>query len=384
MARILNLIHQRTVMIRSIFALFFVLSVSFDSMSQISDKENFGLFNYGLSIDVEKDQEIQFFEPWEGIEQEIPKSISLEPFVPKVRSQGASENSGGWAVGYYFASTEWAMITNQSTIAVATAFAYDPLYLNKAASIDGDGCSGEVYLSDLCQNLIDKGAKRMNIDPSDCDPTIDFDESRSLLDFQELLRLTGHDGPDSNNILSVKYALANYHAVVFSMNAPESFEYVSRDGLFRPSQAERDRSTPTNAHALTIVGFDDELFGGAFRVVNSWGTEWGDKGYCWISYDDFNRFQEAAYMIYTELKVPDLVDYGAESNGFGRQHIKKNGFFEGTLDAKGKPDKGIYMNEALKKGRGGSRYMMRLVKKHGGFLVYTDDNFEIPIAAVIY
>ncbi|GAB5418924.1 MAG: hypothetical protein Crog3KO_00950 [Crocinitomicaceae bacterium] len=353
-------------------------------MSQISDRENVGVYQFGLSIDVDKDEEISYFEPWEGIEMEIPKSISLEPFVPKVRSQGDAENSGGWAVGYYFASTEWAMISNQSNKAVATAFAYDPLYLNKAASIDGDGCSGEVYLSDLCQNLIDNGAKRLNIDPSDCNPTASLDKSHSLLDFQEMMRLTSHNGPDSNNILSVKYALANYHAVVFSMNVPESFEYVARDGMFRPSQAERDRATPTQAHALTIVGFDDDLFGGAFRVVNSWGTEWGDEGYCWISYDDFNRFQQAAYMIYTELKVPDLVAYGVEENGFGRKHIKKHGFFEGILDEKGRPDKGIYMNEALKKGRGGSRFMKRLVKKHGGFLIYTEDNFDIPIAAVIY
>ncbi len=384
MARILKCYHQRTLMHRLAIILIYISSSTFVSISQISDKENVGVYKFGLSIDTDKDEEIPYFEPWEGIEMEIPNAISLEPFVPKVRSQGDSENSGGWAVGYYFASTEWAMISNQSNKAVATAFAYDPWFLNQASSLDGDGCSGEVYLSDLCQNLVDNGAKRLNIEPSDCHPTATFDKSHSLLDFQEVMRLTRQDGPDSNNILSVKYALANYHAVVFSMNVPESFEYVARDGMFRPSQAERDRTTPTNAHALTIVGFDDDLFGGAFRVVNSWGTEWGDEGYCWISYEDFNRFQQAAYMIYTELKVPDLVAYGAEENGFGRQHIKKHGFFEGFLDEKGRPDKGIYMNEALKKGRGGSRYMKRLVKKHGGFLIYTEDNFEIPIAAVIY
>lgn len=384
MARLLN--HEIQIIRMKQLALLVAFSscITFVSLGQISDQEMVMQFNCGLSIDPSKDQEVQFFEPWEGIEMEIPNSVSLEPFVPKVLSQGAYENSGGWAVGYYFATTEWAMITNQSNKAIIDAFAYDPLYLNKAASIGGNGCSGEVYLSDLCQNLVDNGAKRRNIDPSDCDPTIGFDKSHSLLDFQEMLRITDKNGVDSNNILSVKYALGNYHAVVFSMNVPESFQYVARDGLFRPSEDEHAGNTPTRGHALTIVGFDDDLYGGAFRVVNSWGTEWGDEGYCWISYEDFNRFQEAAYMIYTELKIPDLVAYGAEADGFGRQHIKKHGFFEGVLDEKGRPDKGIYINESLKKGRGGSRYMKRLVKKHGGFLLYSEENFDIPIAAVIY
>jgi C1A family cysteine protease len=36
-------------------------------------------------------------------------------------------------------------------------------------------------------------------------------------------------------------------------------------------------------HAMAIVGYDNSKQ--AFRVVNSWGPDWGDKGFCWISYD---------------------------------------------------------------------------------------------------
>jgi hypothetical protein len=41
-------------------------------------------------------------------------------------------------------------------------------------------------------------------------------------------------------------------------------------------------------HAVTIVGYDDTLATndgpGAFRLVNSWGTGFGDNGYFWMSY----------------------------------------------------------------------------------------------------
>lgn len=371
-------------MVRAIPILILSVVITFALNAQDSNSLINNLYPTGLSMDAEKDSVVYLFEPWEGIEIDIPNAISLEDFVPNVRNQGTYKNSGGWAVGYYLASTEWALITNQSNKSMITAFAYDPFFLNNTSGEEANGCGGEVFLPDLCFKLVDNGAKRLNIDQADCDDTPVFKKEHSLLDFEEIMRLTGRDISKEKNLLSVKYALANLHPVVFSMHIPESFQYVARDGLFRPSQDERDKNTPTRAHALTIVGFDDELYGGAFRVVNSWGTEWGDNGYCWITYDDFQIFQESAYMIYTELKVPDLVAYGAEKDGFGRKHIKKNGFFEGFLDSKGRPDKGIYMNESLKKGGGGSRYMKRLIKKNGGFLIYSEDNFKIPIAAVIY
>jgi hypothetical protein len=45
---------------------------------------------------------------------------------------------------------------------------------------------------------------------------------------------------------------------------------------------------PQGAHAVTIVGYDDTMSTrdghGAFRLVNSMGTAWGDSGYFWMSY----------------------------------------------------------------------------------------------------
>lgn len=40
---------------------------------------------------------------------------------------------------------------------------------------------------------------------------------------------------------------------------------------------------PHGLHAMTIVGADDRRQ--AFLVANSWGTEWNQRGYCWVSYD---------------------------------------------------------------------------------------------------
>lgn len=95
--------------------------------------------------------------------------------------------------------------------------------------------------------------------------------------------------PDMN---SKKTALTTNHAVVFGIAVYDSFESdnATKTGLIpMPEPTE----TMLGGHAMAIIGYDDnKVIGkskGAFEVRNSWGTSWGDKGYCWIPYDYLNN-----------------------------------------------------------------------------------------------
>jgi hypothetical protein len=44
---------------------------------------------------------------------------------------------------------------------------------------------------------------------------------------------------------------------------------------------------PLEKHAMVICGYDDNI--NAFRVLNSWGTGWGNGGFIWIDYDFFKE-----------------------------------------------------------------------------------------------
>lgn len=63
--------------------------------------------------------------------------------------------------------------------------------------------------------------------------------------------------------------------VHLSMNTGTTFSDVGRDGLFNAAEAP---SGVHGRHAMLIVGY----IGNFFIVKNSWGTDWGDKGYCYI------------------------------------------------------------------------------------------------------
>lgn len=60
-------------------------------------------------------------------------------------------------------------------------------------------------------------------------------------------------------------------------------------------------------HAMTLCGYDDSQ--NAFKVVNSWGTSWGDQGYIWVDYDFFvgnsGEFCFAAFVADSENTNPD-------------------------------------------------------------------------------
>ena len=79
--------------------------------------------------------------------------------------------------------------------------------------------------------------------------------------------------------------------MMFGFTVYDSIKYAKTTGEI-PYPSEKDEVE--GGHALTSVGFDDakvivhlgsgESTKGALLIRNSWGSEWGDQGYGWISY----------------------------------------------------------------------------------------------------
>jgi C1A family cysteine protease len=79
-----------------------------------------------------------------------------------------------------------------------------------------------------------------------------------------------------------KAALASGFPVVFGFSVYKSFEsaQVAQTGdVSMPS----GNDAMLGGHAVLMVGYDDDT--GRVRVRNSWGTDWGDKGYFTMPYE---------------------------------------------------------------------------------------------------
>jgi len=83
------------------------------------------------------------------------------------------------------------------------------------------------------------------------------------------------DGIGVNRLIQIKQALSAGYPVVFGTKVAESFKHVKSDAIvFNPNGGW------IGGHAMVIVGWSETKQ--AFEVRNSWGEDWGVKGYCWM------------------------------------------------------------------------------------------------------
>jgi len=93
----------------------------------------------------------------------------------------------------------------------------------------------------------------------------------------------------SSDQTAIKTMLVNKHAIITSVDLDQSFINAGSNFIWKSYTTGRSIS-----HALIICGYDDARH--AYKVMNSWGTGWGDAGYSWIDYDFFP--QAAFYYSY--------------------------------------------------------------------------------------
>jgi C1A family cysteine protease len=93
---------------------------------------------------------------------------------------------------------------------------------------------------------------------------------------------------DSSDPSNLEAALSGGQTVVFGMPVYSSFEDVGADGMVPiPGLAEEC----LGGHCMLAVGYDHAA--GLLTVRNSWGTDWGVGGHCFIPYAMISQFAEA-------------------------------------------------------------------------------------------
>lgn len=99
----------------------------------------------------------------------------------------------------------------------------------------------------------------------------------------------------------IKYMIYKKIPVVIGMYVPESFETAKGKTLWTPKPDES--RLDGYGHSVVVVGYDNNKYGGAFEILNSWGENWGDNGYIWIRYNDFKKYFIGGYALYKAYNI---------------------------------------------------------------------------------
>lgn len=100
---------------------------------------------------------------------------------------------------------------------------------------------------------------------------------------REIFRLASID--------DIKTALYQEMIVVAGVSVTESFKNVYGYS-WKPGYS---KGPIIGGHAVTIIGYNDNIYGGSLLVLNSWGSDWGVNGKTWVRYSDYQRYFIQAY-----------------------------------------------------------------------------------------
>ena len=232
----------------------------------------------------------------------LPDSFDLSPEMPPVGDQGPQGSCVGWATTYAMRSylehyTKKTVYLNGTTpnndVLFSPAFVYNLL---------NEGKDRGLFMSDALNLLKTQGSTTladMPYVPSDftTQPTAKQKDKATGFKVKNWGRI-------SISIAEIKAFLSNNNPVIFGMDVDANMtKLVDRFGAEKGWKT-FDKNSVRGGHAMVIVGYNNAK--NAFKVQNSWGTSWGNKGFFWMSYDLTSNIREA-YVVTVEGKEFEFV-----------------------------------------------------------------------------
>ena len=231
--------------------------------------------------------------------ENLPAQVSYEQFCPSVGDQGKQETSVAFATAYYLRTIMEGKEQNITQRQKLDDVRFSPTFVyTKIRNPKDVNCQGGGTIEEALDVLkIDGVPPLKRLAYPMCNQAIPADVSKEATQFRigDYQQLFADQTPADQKVLIVKKALAEGNPVVVGIGAPLSFEEAR--AVWEPAPNEKPDDVLYN-QAICVLGYNDKQYGGAFRIVNSWNTKWGEKGFCWIPYSYFGKFVLNAFQVY--------------------------------------------------------------------------------------
>ncbi len=238
--------------------------------------------------------------------ENLPSAVSLKPYAPPVGNQGQHGTCVAWSSSYAARTISYCIqrrITDPMKIKAA-AFSPGYLYYQVKGATDTN-CIGGANIEMALQSLTSKGDILKSENIPDCVRSIDnlTDNKAKGYTIKAFTRLAENYGSVSkNDINTIKKSLSEKKPVVLSLKCMNSFFNVGSDGAWIPRPA---TDLSQGNHAMCIIGYDDNKLGGAFEVMNSWGSSWGNGGFFWLTYAQMQQYGNYAVEMMDREAAPE-------------------------------------------------------------------------------
>ena len=240
-------------------------------------------------------EKAEIYEPLadDNTKNPLPESANLQKFAPAVGNQGSQGSCVAWSSAYGART----ILEAAKSGADPNSLKFSPAFLYNQIGLEG--CQGS-YIIRAMEFMTKQGAV-----PYDAFPYTDQDCSRvpdqnlvsnaGRFKMKGFNRLSDGDRTDAIDLRAIKENLAQGAPVVIGMMVGQSFmQNMMGKDVWMPEQGDRSMMG-FGGHAMCVVGYDDKKYGGSLLLMNSWGPEWGNNGFAWVRYGDFNYYVREAY-----------------------------------------------------------------------------------------
>lgn len=226
-----------------------------------------------------------------------PKHLVLEDYLPPVGNQASQGSCVGWSTAYYAYTYAVAKQRGIEKPMLSTPkWQFSPAFIfHQRDKMESKGMS--IYRA--MKILEEKGCATLTEmpydehDPTSAPPPTAFQRAekfKALKTGVVFFHFADPNSPSAKTIPQnfepekVKQLLYELRQpLVISIPVYEDFQTADANAVYDHTGS----AEPLGGHAIAIIGYDEDKK--AFRMINSWTDQWGDKGQLWLSEDWLRR-----------------------------------------------------------------------------------------------
>ncbi|ESQ89770.1 C1 family peptidase [Asticcacaulis benevestitus] len=207
-----------------------------------------------------------------------PPIASVRALAPPVGNQGQQGSCVGWSVGYGLASCLLNR-RNQNVVLTSPSFVYNRgMLIDSVTNHWPINCGTGMYIETALSYLQGFGILpkvAFDYDPATCSRLPKLDEDNVARGNRVI-----SGWKVATDLAYAKTSLASGVPLILGIQVRRDFlQWAKPEG-----KVYRAVNSPiVGGHAMLITGYDDTK--GAFEIMNSWDTWWGDAGFAWVSYE---------------------------------------------------------------------------------------------------